>query len=51
MTERVVVKQGSTTHEFTYSDYKDWNNPLNQIDVFYAGKLIGAPERHGRSAT
>ena len=39
MTERVVVKQGSTTHEFTYSDYKDWNNPLNLIDVFYAGKL------------
>ena len=39
MTERVMVKQGSTTHEFTYSDYKDWNNPLNLIDVFYAGKL------------
>jgi hypothetical protein len=39
MTERVVVKRGSTTHEFTYSDYKDWNNPLNLIDVFYAGKL------------
>jgi hypothetical protein len=39
MTERVVVKQGSTTREFTYSDYKDWNNPLNLIDVFYAGKL------------
>jgi hypothetical protein len=39
MTERVVVKQGSTTHEFSYSDYKDWNNPLNLIDVFYAGKL------------
>jgi hypothetical protein len=39
MTERVVVKQGSTTHEFTYGNYKDWNNPLNLIDVFYAGKL------------
>jgi hypothetical protein len=23
--ERVVVKQGSTTTEFTYSDYRDWN--------------------------
>jgi hypothetical protein len=39
MTERVVVKHGSTTTEFTYSGYKDWNNELNLIDVFYAGKL------------
>ena len=39
MTERVVVTQGSTTTEFTYSGYKDWNNPLNKIEVFYAGKL------------
>ncbi|HUK35084.1 MAG TPA: hypothetical protein VLV86_14290, partial [Vicinamibacterales bacterium] len=39
MTERVVVKQGPTTTEFTYSDYRDWNNPLNKIEVFYAGKL------------
>jgi hypothetical protein len=40
MTERVVVTQGSTTTEFTYSGYKDWNNPLNQIEVFYAGKMV-----------
>jgi hypothetical protein len=40
MVERVVVKQGANTTEFTYSDYKDWNNPLNKIDVFYAGKII-----------
>jgi hypothetical protein len=39
MTERVVVKQGSTSTEFTYGNYKDWNNELNLIDVFYAGKL------------
>jgi hypothetical protein len=39
MTEKVVVTQGATTTEFTYSGYKDWNNPLNQIEVFYAGKL------------
>src|SRR4030095_1742210 len=39
MTERVVVTQGSNTTEFTYSGYKDWNNPLNRIEVFYAGKL------------
>ena len=40
MTERVVVKQGATTTEFTYSDYQDWNNPLNKIEVFYAGKMV-----------
>ncbi len=40
MTERVVVTQGSTATEFTYSNYKDWNNPLNKIEVFYAGKMI-----------
>jgi hypothetical protein len=40
MVERVVVKQGANTTEFTYSDYKDWNNPLNKIDVFYAGKIM-----------
>ena len=39
MTEKVVVTQGATTTEFTYSDYKDWNNPLNKIEVFYAGRL------------
>ena len=41
--ERVVVTQGSqgaTTTEFTYSDYQDWNNPLNKIEVFYAGKIV-----------
>jgi hypothetical protein len=38
-TERVVVKQGSITTEFTYSDYQDWNNPLNKIGVLYAGKM------------
>src|SRR6185503_20950136 len=40
MTERVVVTQGTTKTEFTYSDYKDWNNPLNKIEVFYAGKMV-----------
>jgi hypothetical protein len=39
MVEKVVVTQGQTTTEFTYSDYKDWNNPLNKIEVFYAGRL------------
>jgi hypothetical protein len=40
MTEKVVVTQGSTTTEFTYTGYKDWNNPLNLIEVFYAGKMV-----------
>ena len=39
MAERVVVKQGAKTYEFTYSDYKDWNNPLNPAEAFYAGKM------------
>src|SRR5436190_2001990 len=40
MAERVVIKQGSTTTEFTYGDYKDWNNPLNKVEVLYAGKMV-----------
>src|SRR5437870_4141394 len=44
MTERVVVTLGSTTGEFAYGDYQDWNNPLNKIEVFYAGKMA---ERRG----
>jgi len=44
LVERVVVKQGSTTTEFTCSDYRDWNNPLNKIEAFYAGKMT---ERRG----
>jgi hypothetical protein len=39
MPERVVVKHGSNTTEFTYSDYKDWNNPLNPVEAYYAGRM------------
>ncbi len=39
MTESVTVKLGSATTQFTYGDYQDWNNPLNKIFVFYAGKM------------
>jgi hypothetical protein len=39
LTERVVVTQGSTTTEFNYGDFQDWNNPLNKIGVLYAGKV------------
>ncbi|HVZ22668.1 MAG TPA: hypothetical protein VG871_16455 [Vicinamibacterales bacterium] len=40
MPERVVVKNGANTYEFTYSDYKDWNNPLNPAEALYAGRMI-----------
>ncbi len=43
MTKSVVVTQGKNTTEFAYSDYQDWNNPLNKIDMLYAGKRT---ERH-----
>jgi hypothetical protein len=39
MAESVVVKNGANTHEFTYSDYKDWNNPLNPAEALYAGRM------------
>jgi hypothetical protein len=39
MAERVVVTQGSTTTEFVYGDYQDWNNPLNKIEAYYAGRI------------
>jgi hypothetical protein len=39
MAERVVVKNGADTYEFTYSDYRDWNNPLNPAEAFYAGRM------------
>jgi hypothetical protein len=39
MPEHVVVKDGSKTYDFTYSNYKDWNNPLNPAEAFYAGRM------------
>jgi hypothetical protein len=40
MAESVVVKNGANTYEFAYSDYKDWNNPLNPAEALYAGRMI-----------
>ena len=40
MAERVEVKDGNTVTEFTYGNYADYNNPLNKIDAFYAGKIV-----------
>ena len=39
MTESVVVKNGRDTYEFAYSDYNDYNNPLNLIEVYMPGKM------------
>ena len=39
MAESVVVKNGADTYEFTYGNYKDWNNPLHPAEAFYAGKM------------
>jgi hypothetical protein len=40
MVETVVVKHGANAYEFAYSDYKDWNNPLNPAEALYAGRMI-----------
>jgi hypothetical protein len=34
MAESVVVKNDADTYEFTYSDYRDWNNPLHPAEAF-----------------
>jgi len=39
MAESVVVKNGANTYEFTYGDYKDWNNPLNPAEALIPGKM------------
>jgi hypothetical protein len=33
------VKQGAKTYEFTYTNYTDFNNPLNRAEAFYAGTM------------
>ncbi len=40
MAERIEVHDGNTVTEFTYGNYADFNNPLNKIDAFYAGKIV-----------
>ncbi len=39
MAASVVVENGSERYEFTYGDYRDWNNPLNPAEAFYAGTI------------
>ena len=40
MAERIEVRQGTVVTEFSYADYQDWNNPLNKVEAFYAGRLV-----------
>jgi hypothetical protein len=40
MTQSVVVTHGGATTEFAYSDYNDFNNPLNRVEVYIAGRSI-----------
>jgi hypothetical protein len=40
MPESVVVTEGSTTTEFTYGNYQDWNTPLNKIEEYSAGTIM-----------
>ena len=40
MTESVVVTQGRNRYEFTYSEYNDYNNPLNLIEVYMPGRMM-----------
>ena len=38
--ERVVVKHASSTTEFVYGNYQDFNNPLHRIEALYAGTIV-----------
>jgi hypothetical protein len=40
MTESVVVKNGRDTYEFAYSNYNDYNNELNRIESYMAGRMV-----------
>jgi hypothetical protein len=38
--ERVVVKNGNDTHEFIYTKWADYNNPLFKIDALWPTTLV-----------
>lgn len=38
--ERVEVRHGNTVTEFTYTGYADYNHPEEQLDAFFAGRII-----------
>ena len=38
--ERIEVRQGNVVTEFLYSNYADYNEPLNKIDAWYPGHIV-----------
>jgi hypothetical protein len=38
--ERVEVRQGTVVTEFTYSNYADYNDPEEQLDAFFPGRIV-----------
>ena len=38
--ERIEVRHGNAVTEFTYSKYADYNDPEEQLDAFFAGRII-----------
>ncbi len=38
--ERIEVRHGNVVTEFTYSRYADYNDPEEQLDAFFAGRII-----------
>ncbi len=38
--ERIVVKSGTSTTEFVYGNFADFNNPLFKIEALYAGTIV-----------
>lgn len=38
--ERIVVKHGSNTYEWTYGDYQDFNNELHKIEALWPGTIV-----------
>jgi hypothetical protein len=40
MAESAVVTHGRDRYEFTYTNYNDYNNPLNLIELYMAGRMV-----------
>jgi hypothetical protein len=38
--ERIEVRQGNAATEFLYTDYEDYNEPLNKIKAFFPGHIV-----------
>jgi len=38
--ERIEVRQGGVVTEFLYSEYEDYNEPLNKIKAFFPGHIV-----------